>query len=113
MAAPLTPPHLQVTFEAVGENGGNKVSYEATQESIADEDEQDEECGIKITCTEKTKLSFSIKYLGQFAKATTLSTRTRISMSAKLPIVVEFSIEDDGYLKFYLAPKIEEDVDDD
>jgi proliferating cell nuclear antigen len=30
-------------------------------------------------------------------------------MSSELPIVVEYKIAEMGYIRFYLAPKIEED----
>lgn len=66
---------------------------------------------VTVNVQEPVKLSFSIKYLSQFAKASNLSPRVRLSLTAGVPIVVEYQIEDDGYLKYYLAPKIEEDVD--
>lgn len=106
----------QVIFEATGgENGGNVVTY-TSEEEVPDEMDDDNDSkkgdsGIKISVTESVKLSFSIKYLTQFAKATKLSDRVRLSMSNRVPIVVEYPIEDDGHLKFYLAPKIEEEGD--
>lgn len=47
--------------------------------------------------------------MNQFAKATILSPRVRLSMNSGVPVVVEYKIEDDGFVKFYLAPKIDED----
>jgi proliferating cell nuclear antigen len=32
-------------------------------------------------------------------------------MSQEVPLVVEFKIPDLGYLRFYLAPKIEDEAD--
>lgn len=47
--------------------------------------------------------------MNHFTKATSLSDRVRISLCNDVPVVVEYGIEDNGYLRFYLAPKIEED----
>jgi len=106
----------QIQFEAVGgEHGGNLVTYNSEQEVDEDEDMSDDgkkkkkDMSVKITSTEDVKLGFSVKYLTQFAKATKLSERVRLSISNQSPIVVEYPIENDGTLKFYLAPKIEED----
>jgi hypothetical protein len=47
--------------------------------------------------------------LADFAKAASLSSVVKLSMSKDLPLVVEYTIDDIGHLKFYLAPKIDED----
>jgi proliferating cell nuclear antigen len=76
----------QVVFEASGnENGGNVVTYtsedEVKEDMGEDEEKKDEDGnGVQISVTESVKLSFSIKYLTQFAKATKLSNRVRLSM---------------------------------
>lgn len=33
----------------------------------------------------------------------------KLALCNNIPIVVEYGIEDNGYLRFYLAPKIDED----
>ncbi|KAI6182934.1 Proliferating cell nuclear antigen [Aphelenchoides bicaudatus] len=107
----------EVQFESQGgENGGNVVTYTSAEEAESDEEDESgdgkkkkKDYGVQITVTEPTCLSFSTKYLTQFSKASKLSDRVRLSMSSGVPIVVEYQIEDAGYLKFYLAPKIEDD----
>lgn len=44
-----------------------------------------------------------------FAKASSLSSVVKLSMSKDLPLVVEYTFDDIGHLKFYLAPKIEDE----
>jgi hypothetical protein len=44
-----------------------------------------------------------------FAKAASLASVVKLSMSKDLPLVVEYTIDDIGHLKFYLAPKIDDD----
>jgi proliferating cell nuclear antigen len=47
--------------------------------------------------------------MNSFTKATPLSNTVTISMSPDLPVVVEYKIAEMGYVRFYLAPKMEED----
>ena len=63
---------------------------------------------VTIDMEEPVELSFALRYLNFFAKATELSEQVHLSMSPAVPIVVEYPIEDFGYIKFYLAPKIDE-----
>lgn len=71
------------------------TSEEEVKEDLEEEEnkEGDDGNGVQISVTESVKLSFSIKYLTQFAKATRLSNRVRLSMSNRVPIVVEYPIE--------------------
>ncbi|GLU11497.1 hypothetical protein SLE2022_282380 [Rubroshorea leprosula] len=41
-----------------------------------------------------------------------LSNQVTISLSSDMPVVVEYKIAEMGHLRFYLAPKIEEDEDE-
>ena len=47
--------------------------------------------------------------MNSFTKASPLSNIVTISMSSDLPVVVEYKIADMGYVRYYLAPKIEEE----
>ncbi|WIA10126.1 hypothetical protein OEZ86_000290 [Tetradesmus obliquus] len=60
---------------------------------------------------EPVALTFALRYLNSFAKAASLASQVQLSMTKDLPVVVEFTISDMGHLKFYLAPKIDEDED--
>jgi proliferating cell nuclear antigen len=75
------------------------------QNSSAD----DEEDQIQIKLEEEVSLTFALRYLNFFAKATPLSGQVSLKMSPDVPLVVEYAIEDMGQIRFYLAPKIEED----
>ncbi|KAL9235327.1 hypothetical protein vseg_010092 [Gypsophila vaccaria] len=67
------------------------------------------EDGIFIEMNEPVSLTFALRYLNSFTKATPLSNTVTISLSSELPVVVEYKIAEMGYVRFYLAPKIEED----
>ncbi|XP_022765059.1 proliferating cell nuclear antigen-like isoform X2 [Durio zibethinus] len=62
-----------------------------------------------IEMAEPVSLTFASRYLIAFTKATPLAGQVTISMSYDMPIVVEYKMETMGYMRFYLAPKIEED----
>jgi len=65
-----------------------------------------------IEMTEPVSLTFALRYMNSFTKATPLSSIVTISLSSDLPVVVEYKIAEMGYIRFYLAPKIEEDEDE-
>ncbi|KAI3734929.1 hypothetical protein L6452_14411 [Arctium lappa] len=54
-------------------------------------------------------LTFALRYMNSFTKATPLASQVTVSLSSELPVVVEYKIGEMGYLRFYLAPKMEED----
>ena len=62
-----------------------------------------------IVVNKATDQSFSARYLSSFSKGSTLSGTTVISMSKDAPVCVHFAVGEIGYLKYYLAPKIEDE----
>jgi proliferating cell nuclear antigen len=65
-----------------------------------------------IEMNEPVALQFALRYMNSFTKATPLSNTVTISLSNELPVVVEYKIAEMGYVRFYLAPKIEEDEEE-
>ncbi|KAK9055335.1 hypothetical protein SSX86_026418 [Deinandra increscens subsp. villosa] len=65
-----------------------------------------------IEMNEPVSLTFALRYMNSFTKASPLSSTVTISLSSELPVVVEYKIAEMGYVRFYLAPKIEEDEED-
>jgi proliferating cell nuclear antigen len=62
---------------------------------------------------EPVALSFGLKYLNSFAKAAPLASAVQLCMSDDLPIMINYQIEDMGHVRFYLAPKIDDDNEQD
>jgi len=67
-----------------------------------------------IQLEEPVSLTFALRYLNFFTKATGLSGTVTLSLSKDVPLVVEYGItnntgEDMGQVRYYLAPKIEEE----
>ena len=61
---------------------------------------------IEIDLSEPVSLTFSLKYLTNFCKASGLSSQVKICLSNEVPLLVEYNLEKgNSYLRFYLAPK--------
>jgi len=92
-----------VAFASSGDLGTGNVKLAQT----ADVDRREE--SVVIELKEKTTLTFALRYLNLFTKATPLSAQVKLSMSEDVPLVVEYSIGESGYIRYYLAPKIEDE----
>ena len=61
---------------------------------------------VDIALSEPVALTFSLKYLVNFCKASGLSTTVKLCLSNEVPLLVEYSLASNSYLRFYLAPKV-------
>ena len=61
---------------------------------------------VEIDLSEPVSLTFSLKYLVNFCKASGLSDNVKLSLSSEVPLLVEYSLSSNSYLRFYLAPKV-------
>jgi proliferating cell nuclear antigen len=94
-----------VRFGVSGDIGNGNIICK--QEAAVDEEEGESSVAIKLE--EKVSLTFALRYLNTFAKASSLSSHVILKLSPDVPLVVEYPIKKLGYLRFYLAPKIEEE----
>ena len=69
-----------------------------------------EEDQVDIKFEEPVTLNFALRYLNFFTKATPLSASVVLHLSKDVPLVVEYQIEELGHIRFYLAPKIEDEA---
>merc|ERR1719385_601483 len=69
----------------------------------------DDDNGVRIQLEESVQQTFSLRYLNNFTKATGLSKEVVLRMGAEVPLEVEYKIADFGSLRYYLAPKIDDD----
>ncbi|KAL7632473.1 UNVERIFIED_CONTAM: hypothetical protein RMT77_017186 [Armadillidium vulgare] len=92
-----------VKFSAAGDIGTANVKL--AQTSNADKEEE----AVVIDLQDPVKLTFACRYLNMFTKATPLSATVTLSMSHDVPLVVEYKIADMGHIRYYLAPKIDDD----
>lgn len=92
-----------VKFTVAGDMGTGSITCK--QNSGVDGDEKDE---VQIKLEEEVSLTFALRYLNSFAKATPLSGQVSLKMSPDVPLVVEYAIEEIGHIRYYLAPKLQD-----
>jgi proliferating cell nuclear antigen len=69
-----------------------------------------EECTCRLLTDEPFELRFSMRYLCFFSKAASISPKVVIGMTNDMPICVTYPVDGGGFLRFYLAPQIEDDI---
>lgn len=92
-----------IKFSAGGDIGNANIKLAQTSNVDKEED------AVTIEMQEPVSLTFACRYLNSFTKATPLSAQVQLSMSADVPLVVEYKIGDIGQIRYYLAPKIEDE----
>ena len=92
-----------VHFSASGDIG--KANIKLSQNSNADKENE----GVCIEMTEPVSMTYSLRYFNLFAKAASVSSQVCLSLKENVPAVIEFLIEDLGFIRYYLAPKVEDD----
>ena len=88
-----------VKFACSGDIGNGSVTLR-THQNV-----EKPELSTKVDLTEPVNLTFSLKYLVNFCKASSLSQTVTLSLSNEVPLLVEYKM-DNGYVRFYLAPKV-------
>merc|ERR1712222_4244 len=65
---------------------------------------------VSLTVHEPVNATFALRYLVTFSKAAPLCGTVEIGLGPDAPLLVKFDVDkaDNGYLQFYLAPKIDE-----
>ncbi|KAK5172350.1 proliferating cell nuclear antigen [Saxophila tyrrhenica] len=89
-----------VKFTCTGDIGSGAVSLRPHSNV------EDETQNVEINLSEPVALTFSLKYLVNFCKASGLSKQVRLCLSNEVPLLVEYGLANNSYLRFYLAPKI-------
>jgi len=67
---------------------------------------EDDKKNVEINLSEPVALTFSLKYLVNFCKAAGLSDNVKLCLSNEVPLLVEYGLANNSYLRFYLAPKV-------
>lgn len=89
-----------VQFKCQGDIGNGSITLRS--HTNVDKPEKN----VEINLSEPVALTFSLKYLVNFCKASGLSDSVKLSLSNEVPLLVEYEISNQSYLRFYLAPKI-------
>lgn len=86
-----------IKFSANGEMGSVNIKLSETAKG-----------DVTLQVDEPVSLSFAGRYLTTFTRATPLAEKVKLAMAVDVPLLVEYPIEDYGYIRYYLAPKVDE-----
>merc|ERR1711937_210426 len=92
-----------IRFSVQGDVGTGNVMLKPRE---ADKPEE----RVALTVHEAVTATFALRYLVTFAKAAPLSSSVELGLGPDSPLSVKYELEnaDNGYMQFYLAPKIDE-----
>jgi len=102
----ITVSKQEISFSATGDMGKGMMSLRNTAAEDVGEDSQE---ATIIDSKEEISQAFALRYLQHFTKATALSRTVTIRLNPDVPLLVEYRIDELGYIRYYLAPKIDED----
>merc|ERR1711948_31651 len=92
-----------ITFSVRGDVGAGNVMLKP-RESEKPEDK------VTLTVHEPVTATFALRYLVNFSKAAPLCGSVELGLGPDAPLLVKYDLEnaENGYMQFYLAPKIDE-----
>merc|ERR1712227_30019 len=92
-----------ITFSVQGDVGAGNVMLKPRESEKPEEK-------VALTVFEPVTATFALRYLVIFAKASPLCTVVELGLGPDAPLSVKFDLEaaDNGFMQFYLAPKIDE-----
>lgn len=95
-----------VSFTVEGDIG--EGSLNVTQSDAADDSKE----AVSISVKEPIKMTFPGRYLVMFTKAVPVSKQVSLCLQEGRPLAVEFTLpEEHGYVRYYLAPKLDDEED--
>jgi len=92
-----------VTFSVQGDTGSGNVLLKPRESEKAEE-------RVALTVHEPVTATFALRYLVNFAKAAPLCGSVELGLGPDAPLLVKYDLEknENGFMQFYLAPKIDE-----
>merc|ERR1719226_230036 len=92
-----------ITFSVQGDAGGGNVMLKPREAEKPEE-------RVALMVHEPVTATFALRYLVNFAKAAPLSGAVELGSGPDAPLLVKYDLErsENGYMQFYLAPKIDE-----
>merc|ERR1712194_158132 len=92
-----------ITFSVQGDMGSGNVMLKP-REAEKPEDK------VSLTVHEPVTATFALRYLVNFAKAAPLCGTVELGLGPDAPLLVKYELEkaENGFMQFYLAPKIDE-----
>jgi len=92
-----------IRFSCSGQHGVGNITL---RQNTAVDKEEDQ---VSIELNEPVTQTYALRFLNFFTRATPLASTVTLSICKEVPLVLEYKMENLGHIKFYLAPKIDED----
>merc|ERR1712066_423007 len=92
-----------IAFSVAGDVGTGNIMLKPREAEKPEE-------RVKLTVSEPVTATFALRYLVNFAKAAPLCGSVELGLGPDAPLLVKYDLEtvDNGFMQFYLAPKIDE-----
>jgi len=90
-----------VQFQTKGDIGNADLLYKSSTEG--------EEQSVKVKVSDDLTQCFALRYLAMFSKSGILSNQVTLNMAEGIPLMVEYKIGDLGEIKYFLAPKVDDE----
>merc|ERR1712110_1226008 len=92
-----------IKFSVSGDVGAGNVVLKPRESEKPEEK-------VTLTVNEPVTATFALGYLVTFAKAAPLCGTVELRLGPDAPLLVKYDLEtgDNGFMQFYLAPKIDE-----
>jgi len=94
-----------IKFSVQGNTGSGSIVCKPNAASDEDEKKQ-----VQIKLEDEIKQTFALRYLNLFAKATAVSEYVTLMLNEEVPLVVEYKVAELGHLRYFLAPKIDDEA---
>ena len=94
-----------IKFYVNNENIGGGFTLESN-----DSDNVHLQC--KIETDSAVNLAFALRYFNIFSKASSIGQQVSLFLSKEYPLMVQYKLAELGVLKFYLAPRISDNDND-
>nr|AZR43728.1 proliferating cell nuclear antigen [Gymnodinium aureolum] len=90
-------------FSVSGDVGSGSVVLKPRESDKPEE-------AVSLTVHEPVTANFALRYLANFSKAAPLCGSVELGLGPDAPLLVKYDLErtDNGFMQFYLAPKIDE-----
>jgi len=94
-----------VQFAASGVIGTACMKLAVTQEQGKEQET------VSVRVDGSLTLSFALKYLAMFAKASPLAPSVSLSLAPEHPLVVQYTLGEVGHVRYYVAPRVADPED--
>ena len=92
----------ELSFNGSGDNGDIRI--------LLKDDKHENFNNCEINLNGDLKLSYSVKYIQNFCSFSKINKNVNVIFNQQMPMIMHYELEDsnNSYVKFYLAPKIED-----